>query len=268
MLQKLMREKRKNKHNGFTLIEIIVAISILAILTANLVPMFKDTSESAKQNKHNENIKTLTEQMQLWSANNKLYATTAIVTGNPSAPPLATIFANNALNVAQTVGTAGGTSLFTTSSYTQTAITNTDGKKISLLLPITEEHPLVKSGYLKSAPMNPWADMPEYKDYVYVFDFIVKKELSKSVDGTPYQQTQVIAEPRLVRIGSTGEIFRDDFIIVSNGKTLKSKDISSNNKLMPSKSERDSYKIYGFDFFSGASGTNATEVPLEKPAIP
>ena len=267
MLQKLMREKRKNKHNGFTLIEIIVAISILAILTANLVPMFKDTSESAKQNKHNAAIKTLSEQMQLWTASNKLYATNAIDANNPTTLTPADLF--DAADLAITENHGSTTTLNTSSNYTQAMITNADGKKVSLLIPITEEHPLVKSGYLKSAPKNPWADMPEYKDYVYVFDFIVKKELSKSVDGTPYQQTQVIAEPRLMRMNSTtGALDRDDFIIVSNGKTLKSTEIVTPYTLMPSKSERDSYKIFGFDFFSGISGDNTTEAPLEKLAIP
>lgn len=267
MLQKSMRQKRKDKHNGFTLIEIIVAIAIVAIITSRLVPMYKDTSESAKQNQHQTNVKTLTEQMQLWSANNKLYATNAIAANNPSTLTPADLF--DAADLVITEDHGSTTTLNTSSNYTQAMITNADGKKVSLLIPITEEHPLVKSGYLKSAPKNPWADMPEYKDYVYVLDFIIKKELSKSVDGTPYQQTQVIAEPRLMRMNSTtGALDRDDFIILSNGKTLKSTEIVAPYTLMPSKSERDSYKIYGFDFFSGVSGDNTTEAPLEKPAIP
>ena len=49
----------KNKKNGFTLLELLVVLAILAILIAIAVPVYKNQKEKAAITAHNANVRVL-----------------------------------------------------------------------------------------------------------------------------------------------------------------------------------------------------------------
>ncbi len=83
-----------NKKTGFTLIEVLIVVVILAVLAATVIPQFTDSTTDAKKSSVMLNLHTLRSQIQLYRAQHE---------GNI---PSATL---NELTIATDVdGTAGG----------------------------------------------------------------------------------------------------------------------------------------------------------------
>jgi len=77
MFAMLMKSvKRKSGSRGFTLIEVMVVVVILAILAAIVVPRIMDRPEEAKRTKAAVDIKAIEETLNLYKLDNGFYPTT------------------------------------------------------------------------------------------------------------------------------------------------------------------------------------------------
>ncbi|TWT29490.1 type II secretion system protein [Blastopirellula retiformator] len=56
------------KHSGFTLIEVLIVVVILAVLAATVIPQFTDSTDDAKASSVKFNLHTLRSQIQLYRA--------------------------------------------------------------------------------------------------------------------------------------------------------------------------------------------------------
>ncbi|PQO26837.1 type II secretion system protein [Blastopirellula marina] len=56
------------KHAGFTLIEVLIVVVILAVLAATVIPQFTDSTDDAKASSVKFNLHTLRSQIQLYRA--------------------------------------------------------------------------------------------------------------------------------------------------------------------------------------------------------
>jgi type IV pilus assembly protein PilE len=101
------------RENGFTLIELMVTIAIVAILAAFAIPMF---SEQMAKGRRSDAISTLT-QLQLdqerWRANHATYATMDQLTGSATAT---TSFNNAKPNYTFSVSANDGTDVLITAT--------------------------------------------------------------------------------------------------------------------------------------------------------
>jgi prepilin-type N-terminal cleavage/methylation domain-containing protein len=79
--------KRKNSQKGFTLVELIVVMAILAVLSAIAVPRYTGVQETAKERAHAANVQTLTSAATMYLAEH----------GNPTAAVSATAAAPGVL---------------------------------------------------------------------------------------------------------------------------------------------------------------------------
>ncbi len=61
-----MRQAQQKKVAGFTLIEVLIVVVILAILAVAIVPQFTDSSDDAKESTAMMNLHTLRSQIQLY----------------------------------------------------------------------------------------------------------------------------------------------------------------------------------------------------------
>jgi general secretion pathway protein G len=80
--------------NGFTLIEIMVVVAIMAILAALIVPRVMSRPDEARVVAAQQDIRTLVQALKLYRLDNMRYPTTeqglAALIKAPDAPPLAT----------------------------------------------------------------------------------------------------------------------------------------------------------------------------------
>lgn len=76
---RIEQEKRENdevrlrKMAGFTLLELLIAIVILGILAAMIVPRFSTATQAAKCNTERNNIATMNTQIELYNVNTNLW---------------------------------------------------------------------------------------------------------------------------------------------------------------------------------------------------
>lgn len=69
MLLKLRSMMQKNKQKGFTLVELIIVMAILAVLAGLAVPKFGDVLSSSKIKAHNANVRMIQDAVDLYAAN-------------------------------------------------------------------------------------------------------------------------------------------------------------------------------------------------------
>ena len=85
--------KRLKKQAGFTLIELMVVVVILAILAAIAVPMLMDRPDEAREVKVKQDISALSSALQLYKLDNFRYPTTdqglEALVSEPTSGPLA-----------------------------------------------------------------------------------------------------------------------------------------------------------------------------------
>ena len=60
--------KRKPTHGGFTLVEVLIVVVIMAILAATIIPQFSDSTKDAKASSGKFNLHTLRAQIELYKA--------------------------------------------------------------------------------------------------------------------------------------------------------------------------------------------------------
>ena len=63
----------KNKKKGFSLIELIIAVTILAVLAAMLVPALLSSNGTARENADEADIESLATTIQMAAQTNKIY---------------------------------------------------------------------------------------------------------------------------------------------------------------------------------------------------
>jgi prepilin-type N-terminal cleavage/methylation domain-containing protein len=57
---------KRNRRGGFTLIEVLIVVVIMAVLAATIIPQFTDSTEDAKRSQLEFNVHTLRAQIQLY----------------------------------------------------------------------------------------------------------------------------------------------------------------------------------------------------------
>jgi prepilin-type N-terminal cleavage/methylation domain-containing protein len=57
------------RHSGFTLIEVLIVVVIMAVLAATIIPQFSSSTKDAQTSTVNFNAKTLRSQIELYRAN-------------------------------------------------------------------------------------------------------------------------------------------------------------------------------------------------------
>jgi general secretion pathway protein G len=94
--------KNKCRKSGFTLIEVLIVVVIMAVLAATIIPQFTASTDDAQEAAAHYNLRTLRSQIQLYRTEHAgLYPVVANdADGQPSLPAL---FSNT--NAAGTIGT-------------------------------------------------------------------------------------------------------------------------------------------------------------------
>lgn len=63
-----MKAMRKQKHNAFTLIELVIVVAIIGILALMVVPQFTKAADNAKLQAFNKNCKSVITGIGAWQA--------------------------------------------------------------------------------------------------------------------------------------------------------------------------------------------------------
>ena len=242
---------------GFTLVELAVSIAILFVLVAIAAPQLINLFDKVSSLKHISNKANIEKAMSEWEQTNRYYAIKAakpaVTAGKYTNAGVFTIGNDNDAAGLHIPIMNEADYIFTTDSG-ETA-------EASLLRIITNNHPIVKGNLLKGgAPDNPWQLRPEYRDYVYTIDFVVKKTIGKNPNGTPYQESEVLPEVRLMKKNGTN-LVRNDYIVVVNEKTPVRTGVPSDLNLITDSTVKTREKIYEYDFFTRKSGGDAVADP-------
>lgn len=60
--------KKSQKRGGFTLVEVLIVVVIMAILAATIIPQFSDSTKDAKSNTSKFNLHTIRSQIELYKS--------------------------------------------------------------------------------------------------------------------------------------------------------------------------------------------------------
>lgn len=235
--KRIIREEK-----GFTLIELIIVIAIIAALGSYVIAKQPKVMESQRQAKHVSTIATLESAFDSYGIDEELIG--VLDSSGNGDMALGTVSSDNK-----------EISIGTDRSNFDIGTDGEDGTA-TLLMPITERHPLVKQGFINKAPENPWNGSKQYQKYVYVADFKVAKKVIINPDGSEDQDTVVQPVIRLMKIDGS-KLNRENFILVVNNKTLSTED--------PSKIKYDALRetlgLYGYDFLNQTSGEDGSDEP-------
>ena len=238
MLKKMIVQEEK----GFTLIELIIVIAIIAALGSYVIAKQPKVMESQKQAKHVSTIATLESAFDSFGIDEELIG--ALDSKNNNDLALGEVLSSN-----KTIEINPDRDNFNVGDDGEDGIA-------TLLMPITERHPLVTQGYINKAPENPWNGSKKYQDYVYVADFKVVKKVVTNPDGTKDQDTSVQPVVRLMRI-EKNVLTRTNFILVVNNKTVTTDDPKS----ISYKALKETLGLYGYDFEDKTSGDEEEDKP-------
>jgi prepilin-type N-terminal cleavage/methylation domain-containing protein len=96
--------KCKRRKSGFTLIEVLIVVVIMAVLAATIIPQFTASTGDAQDSAALYNLRTMRGQIQLYRTEHAgNYPTIQDVDGVPSLPQL-----SSNTNAAGAIGTGGG----------------------------------------------------------------------------------------------------------------------------------------------------------------
>ncbi len=237
LMNRIIREEK-----GFTLIELIIVIAIIAALGSYVIAKQPKVMESQKQAKHVSTIATLESAFDSLGIDEELIG--ALDSKGNDDLGLVTVSSSN-----KTIDVNADRSNFNV---------GTDGEEgiATLLMPITERHPLVTQGYINKAPENPWNGSKKYQDYAYVADFKVVKKVVTNPDGTKDQDTSIQPVVRLMKI-EKNVLTRTNFILVVNNKTITTDD----SKNISYKALKETLGLYGYNFEDKTSGEEDDDKP-------
>src|SRR5215211_4939264 len=78
--QQRCRDRARNRQSGFTLIEVLIVVVIMAVLAATIIPQFSSSANDAKESSAKFNLHSLRSQIELYKIHhNGTLPTAAIV---------------------------------------------------------------------------------------------------------------------------------------------------------------------------------------------
>lgn len=86
MADTLMLNARKNSKKGFTLMEMLIVVAIIAILVAIAIPVFTTQLDNAKRATDDANIRTAYSELQVYNLNQELSSQQQAVTTGSTVP--------------------------------------------------------------------------------------------------------------------------------------------------------------------------------------
>ena len=249
-----LQNKKSFRNKGFTIIELVVVIAILAGFAIVGSAGYSAIRENQRQANHISNISTIESSLQH-------FATDYDLTGLNDTKSTVTVSS-------QDLGAVAMTDAIIDVDPERANFTTSDDDILTLLMPITDKHPLVTMGYLTDAPKNPWEGNAKFGSstkvgnvfsYVYVADFKVSKKIITNPDGSSDQRTELQPTVRLVKLKDK-QLDRNDFVVVTNGKTYRTQ-FDKAQLATKNKAYTNSLKLYGYNFKAKTSGENTTKEP-------
>lgn len=152
------------RHSGFTLIEVLIVVVIMAVLAATIIPQFSSSTEDAKASALNFNMHTMRSQVEMFKIHHLGKYPTVIGDATDGWLPQLT----GATNTAGTVGTLGDTD-FPYGPYVDSEIPANpfDGKNAVTSVDLAGAKPTAVSGSAGGWQYDPktgaiWPNSAEY----------------------------------------------------------------------------------------------------------